>query len=51
MKSKKKELTQMEKITQGYEGFIKDKKVNNKTNKAFEKQLKKAVSKKPPSAK
>lgn len=43
MKSKKKEPTPMEKLTAGYETFIKGKKVNNNGKDLFDKAIKKAV--------
>jgi hypothetical protein len=47
MKSKKKkEKTPMEKITQNYEKFIKDKEVNENGKELFDKALKKAINKK-----
>jgi hypothetical protein len=49
MAKKKKELTPMEKLTAGYEHFVKGKKLNNKGRKLFDKVLKKAT--KPRSAK
>jgi hypothetical protein len=49
MKGKKKEKTPMEKLTEGYEKFIKGKETNSKGKAIFEKAIKKAV--KPRSAK
>lgn len=43
MASKKKNQTPMEKLTQGYEKFIKGKELNQDGLKGFEKTLKKAV--------
>ncbi|MEO6670535.1 MAG: hypothetical protein ABIN36_13715 [Ferruginibacter sp.] len=42
----KKAQTPMEKLTQGYEKFIKGKKVNNNGKDLFDKVLKKATKKK-----
>ncbi len=41
--SKKKEKTPMEKLTEGYEKFIKDKKTDKGGKQAFEKALKEAT--------
>jgi hypothetical protein len=49
MKMKKKEPTPMEKLTAGYEDFIKGKELNNKGRELFDKVVKKAA--KPRSAK
>ncbi len=49
MQSKKKKETPMEKLTAGYEQFIKGKELNSKGSKLFKKVLKKAS--KPHSAK
>lgn len=43
MKSTKKKQTPMEKLTQGYEKFIKGKEVNKNGKKLFNKTLKKAT--------
>lgn len=43
MKKKKKEKTPMEKLTVGYEEFIKGKEFNTKGSTVFENTLKKAV--------
>ena len=42
MKFKKKEITAMEKLTQGYEKFIKGKETNAKGKELFDKVIKKA---------
>ena len=44
--SKKKKQTPMEKLTQGYEKFIKNKEVNENGKEQFEKALNKATKKK-----
>jgi hypothetical protein len=49
MAKEKKELTPMEKLTAGYEDFIKGKELNNKGRELFDKAVKKVV--KPRSAK
>ena len=49
MKKKRNKLTPMEKLTEGYEAFIKGKKVNANGKKVFDKAIKKAA--KPRSAK
>lgn len=46
MKNAKKEPTPMEKLTAGYETFIKGKEVNNNGKNLFNAVLKKAVKKK-----
>jgi hypothetical protein len=43
MKAKKKKLTPMEKLTSGYEEFIKGKETKKNGKKIFEKTLKKAT--------
>jgi hypothetical protein len=43
MKSKKKEETPMDKLTQGYEKFIKDKETKEDGRQQFEKVIKKAT--------
>lgn len=43
MKSKKKKQISMEKLTQGYDNFIKGKKQNHEGKTAFDKALKKAA--------
>lgn len=43
MKSRKKEKTPMEKLTAGYEDFIKGKELNKKGRKVFDKVIKKAA--------
>lgn len=43
MAKKKKELTPMEKLTAGYEDFIKGKELNKKGRDLFDKTIKKAV--------
>jgi hypothetical protein len=45
MKQSKKELTPMERLTQGYEKFIKGKETNNKGKELFDKAMKKATTK------
>ena len=51
MAKKKKEPTPMEKLTAGYEKFIKGKEVNTNGRELFNKVIKKAVTPKSPSAK
>ncbi len=43
MAKKKKELTPMEKLTAGYEDFIKSKQLNKKGRKLFDNVIKKAA--------
>lgn len=43
MKAKKKALTPMEKLTAGYEDFIKGKELNKKGKELFDKVIKKAA--------
>lgn len=49
--AKKKTPTPMEKLTAGYEKFIKGKELNNDGKEQFDKTIKKAISKQPKSKK
>ncbi len=51
MANKKKELTQMDKVSAGFEDFMKRQKIKSISKKTFEQGLKKAITKKQSSSK